>query len=62
MKYIFLFLLLPITLIAQNMTVSGTVFDQETKQPLPGVAVYVDGSNVGAVTDFDGNFSITAEK
>jgi hypothetical protein len=44
MKYIFLFLLLPITLIAQNMTVSGTVFDQETKQPLPGVAVYVDGS------------------
>lgn len=62
MKYIFLFLLLPITLIAQDLSVSGTVFDQESKQPLPGVAVYVDGSDVGAVTDFDGNFSISAEK
>ena len=62
MKYIFLFLLLPIALIAQDLSVSGTVFDQESKQPLPGVAVYVDGSNVGAVTDFDGNFTISAEK
>jgi TonB-linked SusC/RagA family outer membrane protein len=62
MKYVFLFLLLPITLIAQDLSVSGSVFDQETKQPLPGVAVYVDGSDVGAVTDFDGNFSISAEK
>ena len=62
MKYLYLFLLLPITLIAQDLSVSGTVLDQENKQPLPGVAVYVDGSDVGAVTDFDGNFSISAEK
>ena len=42
---------------AQDKTVTGTVSD-EAGLPLPGVNVIVQGTNNGAQTDFDGNFSI----
>lgn len=42
---------------AQNITVSGTVTDGE--MPLPGVNVFVDGTNNGTTTDFDGNYNLT---
>ncbi len=41
--------------------VSGTVFD-ENGEPLPGANVIVKGSASGTQTDFDGNFSIKANK
>ncbi len=41
---------------AQTLSVSGTVSD--ATGPLPGVNVAVKGTNIGAVTDFDGNYSI----
>jgi len=41
---------------AQTLSVSGTVTD--ATGPLPGVNVAVKGTNIGAVTDFDGNYSI----
>ena len=45
---------------AQNITVKGTVVDQ-TNEPLIGVTVLVDGQKSGgAVTDFDGNYTIQA--
>lgn len=44
---------------AQNITISGNVVAEE--QPLPGVSVLVKGTNKGAVTDFDGNYSISAD-
>jgi len=40
-------------------TVSGTVVD-ESSMPLPGVTIVVKGTTTGAVTDFDGNYSISA--
>ncbi len=43
---------------AQNFTVSGTVYDQTTNEPLPGVNVLVKNKTVGTTTDFDGIFSI----
>ena len=43
---------------AFSNTVNGRVFDN-TGQPLPGVNVIVDGTTIGTVTDFDGNYSIT---
>ena len=46
---------------AQNKTVSGVVSDQDGL-PLPGATVLVKGSNTGATTDFDGNYSITAKQ
>ena len=47
---------------AQNYTISGKVFDSETKEPLPFVPVLIKGTTIGATSDFDGNFSITTSK
>jgi TonB-dependent starch-binding outer membrane protein SusC len=38
--------------------VRGQVTDANTKEPLPGVNVYVKGTTTGTVTDLDGNFTI----
>ena len=43
---------------AQNIDVSGNVNDT-TGIPIPGVNVIVKNTNIGTITDFDGNFSIT---
>lgn len=45
--------------VAQEVTVSGTVTDQDNI-PLPGANVLVKGSKNGSQTDFDGNYSINA--
>jgi|TARA_B100001057_G_scaffold500396_1_gene615214 TonB-linked SusC/RagA family outer membrane protein len=42
-----------------QQSVSGTVADP-SGVPLPGVNVVIKGTNTGASTDFDGNFSIQA--
>ena len=45
MRKIFLFvLLLPLSLVAQELTVKGKVIDEESKQPLPGVVVLIKNS------------------
>lgn len=38
--------------------ISGSVVDAETGEPLPGVNVIVEGTNLGAATDEDGSFFI----
>ena len=43
---------------AQNVDVSGNVQDN-TGFPIPGVNVLVKNTSKGAVTDFDGNFTVT---
>lgn len=43
---------------SQQKTVSGRVAD-ESNQPLPGVAVVIKGTNMGTVTNPDGNFTLT---
>ena len=45
---------------AQN-TVTGTVVDSEVGSGLPGASIVVQGTSVGVSSDFDGNFSISAE-
>lgn len=47
---------------AQNYTISGKVYDSESKEPLPFVPVLIKGTTIGGTTDFDGNFSITTSK
>ncbi|MEN2414169.1 SusC/RagA family TonB-linked outer membrane protein [Flavobacterium mesophilum] len=56
-KLLFLFLLLPFTVLAQS-TLNGTVVDKATGQPIPGVNVNVQGSKAGTSTDFDGKFQL----
>lgn len=45
---------------AQQIHVKGTVTDP-SGEPLIGVSVSVPGTAVGAITDLDGNFSLTAD-
>ena len=52
------FILLPIFAFSQTKTISGVVND-ENNMPLIGVNITVQNSNIGALTDFDGNYSIT---
>lgn len=40
--------------------VSGTIFDSDGKTPLAGATVLVKGTNVGAVTDANGNYTVKA--
>jgi hypothetical protein len=63
MRKIFLFvLLLPLSLVAQELTVKGKVIDEESKQPLPGVVVLIKNSAKGTTTNFDGEFEIETKK
>lgn len=42
-----------------QVTVSGVVADQKG-EPLPGVSVIIKGTTQGTITDFDGNYKVTA--
>ena len=39
-----------------QQTISGNVTDADTNDPLLGVTVLIKGTNLGTVTDFDGNY------
>ena len=43
----------------KKRTVTGTVFDANTKETLVGANVKIKGTDVGTITDLDGNFSIS---
>ncbi|WP_323789902.1 TonB-dependent receptor [Psychroserpens sp.] len=52
------FLLFTSLAISQEVDIRGTVTDQVSGDPLPGVNVLVKNTSRGASTDFDGNFEI----
>ncbi|WP_010227330.1 vWA domain-containing protein [Gillisia marina] len=60
MKLIY-FLVFFISLNFQAKTITGKVTDSQGL-PLPGVNIIIKGSSNGVQTDFDGNYSIDAEK
>lgn len=55
-----LILLLTRALLAQSITVSGTVTDAEDNSPMPGVNVVIKGTSQGTVTDIQGKYQIAA--
>ena len=60
-KQVFLVLLLSISSIgafAQKGSATGNVKDGKTGEALIGASVYVDGTTIGTVTDFDGNYTL----
>lgn len=61
-KVILLLLFLPITILAQQITVKGTVFETGTNQPMLGVSILIKGTASGTTSDLDGNFEIRASK
>ena len=42
-----------------DIKVTGTVIDADNSEPMIGVTVLVQGTTIGTVTDFDGNFEMT---
>jgi TonB-linked SusC/RagA family outer membrane protein len=51
-----------LSLLAQNVQVTGKVTEASTKESLPGVTIQVKGNSaVGTITDMDGNYSIAVE-
>ena len=57
-KFILIMLLLVSGFIYSQSTLTGTVKDAQGN-PIPGVNIIITGGTSGAVTDFDGNFSIS---
>ena len=42
----------------QNIDISGVVTSADDGVPLPGVSIQVEGTQQGAITDFDGNYTL----
>lgn len=61
MKRLLLFAFLMFGFVGFSQTISGTVIDAESLMPLPGANVIEVGTKNGTVTDFDGNFILTAQ-
>ena len=61
-RIIFLSAMLLMNFIHAQTTIKGSVVDEETNQPLPGVNIVVKGTYTGVSADFDGNFTITTDE
>ena len=51
-----------VSIIHAQTTINGSVVDEETNEPLPGVNILIKGTFSGVSTDFDGNFSLITEE
>lgn len=56
--YVFLLFISSYSWAQQAPTVSGTVTDAVSKQPLAGVSIFIKGSNTEIVSDADGKYNI----
>ena len=54
----FLFVIPSIIFSGTTGKITGVVIDSETKSPLPGANVMIDGTGLGAATDTEGNYFI----
>ena len=61
-KFLFMIMALAVSAVAsaQNMTVTGQVKDSSTGEGIPFASLQVKGTMVGASTDLDGFYSISA--
>jgi len=59
-KYLLIIIFLfPLSLLAQQTTITGKVIDLTDGSVLPGVSVQIKGTTTGAVTDIGGTFHLT---
>ncbi|MBK6949832.1 MAG: TonB-dependent receptor [Haliscomenobacter sp.] len=54
--YAILALVCPLWVIAQDGSISGTINDEKTGEPLIGASVFIEGAASGSSTDFDGKY------
>ena len=57
-KYILLLFVTSSALTAQSGNISGNITDASTGEPLIGANVFLEGTSLGAATDFEGNYFI----
>ncbi len=48
--------------IVETFTITGTVEDKETGELIPFANVWVEGTEVGTTTDFDGNYTLEVDR
>ena len=60
--YLALFTLFSLNSFAQGRVITGKVIDQSTSMPLEGATVAIKGTNMSAVTNSTGNFSLTSNQ
>jgi outer membrane receptor protein involved in Fe transport len=53
-----LLILIPGVVLAQSGKIRGTVVDEQTKDPLIGAAVVIEGTSYGSASEIDGTFQI----
>jgi TonB-linked SusC/RagA family outer membrane protein len=53
-----LIVIVPKEMLNQQQTVTGTITDSQTGEPMPGVNIQIKGSTVGTISDASGKFSI----
>ena len=58
LAFTLLFFLAPLTMEAQERTLSGTILADDSKSPLPGVTIRVKGTRRLTQTDVNGKFTI----
>ncbi len=51
-----------VNLLLAQTSISGTVTDAETNEPIPGVNILIQGTSEGTNTDFDGNFTLSSDQ
>lgn len=56
------FLLVVLSVFAQNGTLKGRVFNSKNNEPLPFTNIIITGTTIGSVSDLDGNFLFTGLK
>jgi outer membrane cobalamin receptor len=62
MKKIIMFVFCAVMAVAMHaQTVTGSVIDADSKEPLIGVSVLEIGTTNGVITDFDGNFELKVQ-
>lgn len=58
LKTYFLFLIYFIGFLSYSQTIFGTVYDKKTNEVLPGASIYLNGTTIGDVSDFNGFFEL----
>lgn len=54
-----IFLCSAFTCLAQPFTISGSIYDAKTNQPLPGATVAIAGTTIGTITAGNGSFELS---
>ena len=60
-KNLVLALFMIISCVAYTQVITGTIYDNLTKNPLEGASVYLDGTTIGAVTNSLGQYRLEIE-